>query len=452
MPLPPVTKAPPDCSPPRERPALKMPRRKSAPAGKPPAKPEPWMFPPPHAWSHEYKPASDGVLRGIDKQHSSDGSRPSLVCSRFHGAFAASCRLAVWLRSQHALQCCTAALQLPACQRQSGARSSAPPQRRGSPQRISHLPAQTPQQQQQPRRARTLRQQRRCAATAAPGSRRQRRQHSWTPAAGVALPGCITFPMLALGYSVHILCTCCRPLLSQNVVHRTPDGRPRDVEREHVCQLLAPASEIPATHWCDKQCSCSLVQGSTKPASPAVSPAEKPAAAAAAAAAATFPADPGLLAEELAGPVARSQEADSLAPGDAVEVRSLAVGMRGAWLSATVLQVRSLQESHYRLFDAVARSRRLASLTPDCNALQCIQEPLHPTLLCSIVHTRFCTTTFHKCRWRPAAPPRAAGPSWWSTGTGCAASRRRLQREQTMQRPTALRHSPLQPRPKATPH
>ncbi len=51
------------------------------------------------------------------------------------------------------------------------------------------------------------------------------------------------------------------------------------------------------------------------------------------------PLDPGLAAEELAGPVDRSEDADSLAAGDAVEVRPLAAGVRGAWLPATVLQV-----------------------------------------------------------------------------------------------------------------
>lgn len=52
--------------------------------------------------------------------------------------------------------------------------------------------------------------------------------------------------------------------------------------------------------------------------------------------------DLGLAAEELAGPVVRSEAADTLAAGDAVEVRSLAVGMRGVWLPAQVLQVRLL--------------------------------------------------------------------------------------------------------------
>lgn len=57
--------------------------------------------------------------------------------------------------------------------------------------------------------------------------------------------------------------------------------------------------------------------------------------------AAALPANPGLSADELAGPVERSEDADSLAAGNGVEVRSLAIGRRGAWLSATVLHVRA---------------------------------------------------------------------------------------------------------------
>jgi hypothetical protein len=48
---------------PRGRPLLRALRRKSAPAktAKPAAKPEPWMFPPPHAWTHRCKPDAAGA-------------------------------------------------------------------------------------------------------------------------------------------------------------------------------------------------------------------------------------------------------------------------------------------------------------------------------------------------------------------------------------------------------
>lgn len=58
-----MTEQPPQAGP--GRPTQRMPRKKSANATpKPAAKPEPWMFPPPHAWTHEYRPAPNGARKG----------------------------------------------------------------------------------------------------------------------------------------------------------------------------------------------------------------------------------------------------------------------------------------------------------------------------------------------------------------------------------------------------
>ena len=62
----------------------------------------------------------------------------------------------------------------------------------------------------------------------------------------------------------------------------------------------------------------------------------------------------GLGADELAGPVARSAAADSLAAGDAVEVKPLAAGMLNTWLPATVLQVRQYSAAPELLVQSAA--------------------------------------------------------------------------------------------------